>query len=57
MCIYVMNKYSNVYGSERVRAQPLTISPFGFTGGNQDTIIFELDAGMALISCGAEGTV
>lgn len=34
----------------------LTISPFGSNGGSHDTIIFELDAGIALISCGADGT-
>jgi hypothetical protein len=33
----------------------LTKSPFLFDGGNQDTIIFVLDAGIALMSLGADG--
>jgi hypothetical protein len=32
------------------------MSPFLYFGGNQDTIIFELEDGIALILCGADGT-
>lgn len=35
----------------------LTISPFIFNGGNHETITFVFDAGIAFISCGADGTV
>lgn len=35
----------------------LTISPFGNSGGNQDMIIFVLEAGIALMACGADGTI
>jgi hypothetical protein len=35
----------------------ITISPFLNFGGNHDTIIFVLDDGIALILCGADGTV
>lgn len=38
-------------------ADLLTISPFIFTGGNHETITFVFDAGIAFISCGADGTV
>lgn len=34
----------------------LTISPFGNCGGNHEMMIFVLEAGMALIEYGAEGT-
>lgn len=37
--------------------EKLTISPFRLTGGSQDTITFVPDAGIALMSCGADGTV
>lgn len=33
-----------------------TISPFKFIGGSHDTMIFVFDAGIALISFGADGT-
>lgn len=33
------------------------MSPFRFFGGSHDTITFVFDAGMALISCGADGTL
>jgi len=32
------------------------MSPLGRSGGSQDIMIFELDAGIALMACGAEGT-
>jgi hypothetical protein len=35
----------------------LTISPFLNLGGSHDTIIFVLDDGIALMLCGADGTV
>lgn len=35
----------------------LTISPFGYSGGNQDTMRFLLDDGIAFTFCGADGTV
>lgn len=35
----------------------LTISPFILSGGNHETIILVFDAGIAFISCGADGTV
>lgn len=35
----------------------LTISPFLFNGGNHDTMTLVFDAGIAFISCGADGTV
>lgn len=34
----------------------LTISPFKLTGGSQETITFVFDAGIAFMSCGADGT-
>ena len=37
--------------------QKLTISPFGNSGGNQDIIIFVLEAGIAFMACGADGTL
>jgi len=33
------------------------MSPLGRSGGSQDMMIFVLDAGIALIACGAEGTM
>lgn len=35
----------------------LTISPFRNFGGNHDTIIFVLEDGIALMLCGADGTM
>lgn len=35
----------------------LTISPFLNRGGSHDTMIFALDDGIALMLCGADGTV
>lgn len=35
----------------------LTISPFLNLGGSQDTMILVLDDGIALMLCGADGTV
>lgn len=32
------------------------MSPLGRSGGSQDIMIFVLDAGIALMACGAEGT-
>lgn len=34
----------------------ITMSPFRFNGGNQDIITFVFDAGIAFMSCGADGT-
>lgn len=33
-----------------------TISPFKLVGGSHDTMIFVFDAGIALMSSGADGT-
>jgi hypothetical protein len=35
----------------------LTISPFLNSGGSQDTITFVFDDGIALMFCGADGTI
>lgn len=34
----------------------LTISPFKLIGGSQETMTFVFDAGIAFMSCGADGT-
>lgn len=34
----------------------LTMSPFLFFGGSQETITLAFEAGIALMSCGADGT-